>query len=86
VRNDTRFAAPCAGQDQQRTFGVRNGLALLGIQALQEIHLMGVCLNSIMGAMQHRAKKFDERKHSRSRIPAQGRASGILYSSATMVL
>jgi len=40
VRNDARFAAPGASQDQQRTFGVRDGFALLGIQALQEIHLM----------------------------------------------
>ena len=48
VRNDACFAAAGARQNQQRAFSVINGFALLGIEALQEIHLMGVCLNSIM--------------------------------------
>ena len=59
VRDDACLAAPRAGQDQQWTFSVSDGFALLRIQALQEIHLMGVCLNSIMGTKQRSAEKFD---------------------------
>ena len=38
VRDDTGFAAACAGEDQQRTVDVRSGIALLGIQTGKEIH------------------------------------------------
>ena len=38
VRDDAGLAAARAGQDQQRTFDVRNGFALLGIQAFKKIH------------------------------------------------
>ena len=38
VRDDAGFAAAGAGQNQQRTFGMRNGFALLGIEALEKIH------------------------------------------------
>jgi hypothetical protein len=31
VRNNACFAAPGAGQDQQRTFGMCDGFALLGV-------------------------------------------------------
>ena len=41
VGNDACFTAAGAGQNQQRTFGVGNGLALLGIQPCKEIHEMG---------------------------------------------
>jgi hypothetical protein len=42
---------------------------LLGIEALQEIHQMGVCLNSITGIIPDRAKISTELTHSS--IPAQ---------------
>ena len=38
VRNHTCLTASGACQDQERTFGVRDGFALLWIQALEEIH------------------------------------------------
>jgi ribonuclease J len=38
VGDDSCFAAAGAGKDQQRTFDMRGGFTLLGIQALQEIH------------------------------------------------
>ena len=41
VRDDARLAAAGAGQDQQRTFGVGNGFALLGIQPFEKIHEIG---------------------------------------------
>ena len=38
--DDARFAAARSGQQQQRTFDVRNGIALLRIETFQKIHEM----------------------------------------------
>ena len=40
VGDDTGLPAARAGEDQQRTFDVRNRFALLGVQTLKEIHQM----------------------------------------------
>jgi hypothetical protein len=44
VRDHPRFSTPCSGEQQQRTFGVRRGLALLGIQTFKKIHLRRECV------------------------------------------
>ena len=49
MRDDARFAAAGAGEDQQRTFDVGRSFTLLGIQALQEIHERGGRCDFIMG-------------------------------------
>ncbi len=38
MRDDARFAAARAGQNQQRTFGVAHRFTLLGIEPFKKIH------------------------------------------------
>ena len=41
VRDDPGLAAACTGQDQERSFGVGHGFALLCVQAFEKIHEWG---------------------------------------------
>ena len=38
MRDDARFAAAGSGQQQQRTFDMRHGFALLRVETCKEIH------------------------------------------------
>ena len=42
VRDDTRFPAACAGQNQHRPFGGFYGFTLLGIETREEIHYSAI--------------------------------------------